>query len=182
MDFSNIKNWFSKNKDKIIKYFFIIISVLISVVIVLFRNELAKLTEFGYLGIFLINLVGSATIIIPTPSLIATFVGGSIYNPLLVGIFSGVGASIGELTGYLAGYGGSVAIKENKHYKKIEKWMNMNGFVTILVLATVPNPIFDLSGIFAGVTHYSLKKFFTAVLIGKTVRFIGLAFLGSNFL
>lgn len=177
-----IKRWFAGNKDKIIKYFFILASIAISGTIIYFRNELARLSEFGYLGIFLINLVGSATIIIPTPSLVATFVGGSIYNPLLVGIFSGVGASIGELTGYLAGYGGSVAIKENKHYKKIEKWMNMNGFVTILVLATVPNPIFDLSGIFAGVTHYSLKKFFTAVLIGKTVRFIGLAFLGSNFL
>ena len=38
--------------------------------------------------------------------------------------------------------------------------MNKNGFITILVLATIPNPIFDLSGIFAGATHYSLKNSF----------------------
>ena len=50
-------------------------SILISGVIIYFRNELAKLQDFGVLGIFLINLVGSATIIIPAPSLVATFVG-----------------------------------------------------------------------------------------------------------
>lgn len=170
------------NKEKIIKYFFIFLSIAISVLIIAFRNELSKLTNFGYLGVFLINLIGSATIILPAPSLVATFIGGSIYNPLLVGIFSGIGAGIGELTGYLAGYGGSAFITENKNYKRIEKWMNINGFVTILILSIIPNPIFDLSGIFSGATHYSLKKFLTAVLIGKTVRFIGISYLGANFL
>ena len=92
-------------------------SVLISGVIIYFRNDLAKLQSYGIFGIFLINLVGSATIIIPTPSLVATFVGGSIYNPIWVGLFSGIGASIGELTGYMAGYGGSVAIVENQKLK-----------------------------------------------------------------
>ncbi len=169
-------------KEKVIKYSMIFGSVLISGVIIYFRNDLAKLQSYGIFGIFLINLVGSATIIIPTPSLVATFVGGSIYNPIWVGLFSGIGASIGELTGYMAGYGGSVAIVENQKFKRIEKWMNKSGFVTILVLATIPNPIFDLSGIFAGATHYPLKKFFTAVLIGKTVRFIGIALLGNSFL
>lgn len=171
-----------KNKEKIVKYSMILGSVLISGIIIYFRNELAGLTSYGIFGIFLINLIGSATIIIPTPSLVATFVGGSIYNPLLVGLFSGIGASIGELTGYLAGYGGSAVIEENNKYKRIAKWMEKSGFITILVLATIPNPIFDLSGIFAGATHYSLKKFFLAVLIGKTIRFIGISYLGSSFL
>lgn len=169
------------NKERLIKYFFIFISVLISAVIIYFRDDLAKLAGYGYFGIFLINLLGSATIIIPAPSLVATFVGGSIFNPLLVGLVSGLGASIGELTGYLAGYGGRVAITDHKHFKRIERWMGKNGFVTILILALIPNPIFDLSGIFAGATGYPVKRFFTAVLIGKTVRFIGISFLGSSF-
>jgi uncharacterized membrane protein YdjX (TVP38/TMEM64 family) len=171
-----------KNKDRIIKYFFIFLSVAISVLIFVFRNSLTQLSTYGYFGIFLINLLGSATIVIPAPSLVATFVGGSIYNPLFVGIVSGIGASIGETTGYLAGYGGSVAITDHKHFKKIEKWMNKNGFITLFVLSVIPNPIFDLSGIFAGATGYSFKKYFTAVLIGKTLRFIGISFLGSSFL
>lgn len=175
------KEWVLKHKEKLIKIFFILASVLISVSIFYFRDKLSELSSYGYLGIFLINLIGSATIVIPAPSIVATFVGGSIYNPILVGLVSGVGASIGELTGYLAGYGGSAVIEENKHFKRVEKWMSRNGFLTILFLATIPNPIFDISGIFAGATGYPLKKFFGAVVIGKTLRFIGVALLGSRF-
>ena len=112
----------------------------------------------------------------------ATFVGGSIYNPIIVGVLSGIGASIGETTGYLAGYGGSALIKENKNYMRVEKWMSINGFATIFVLACIPNPIFDLTGLFAGATKYSFKKYFLAVVSGKIIRFIGISFLGSNFL
>lgn len=170
-----------KNKERFLKYSMIVGSIAISFLIIYYRQSFEKLTGYGYVGIFLINLLGSATIVIPAPSLIATFIGGSIYNPLLVGIFSGIGASIGETTGYMAGYGGSVMITEHKHFKKIEKWMNRNGFLTIFVLSVIPNPIFDLSGMFAGATGYSFKKYFTAVLVGKTLRFIGISFLGSSF-
>ena len=182
MQIQKIKSWIIKHKEKIIKYFFIILSIAISVLIVVFRDNLAKLSSYGYLGIFLINLLGSATILIPTPAIMATFVGGSIYNPIIVGVLSGIGASIGETTGYLAGYGGSALIKENKNYMRVEKWMSINGFATIFVLACIPNPIFDLTGLFAGATKYSFKKYFLAVVSGKILRFMGISLLGANFL
>jgi len=175
-----VKVFLKKHKERIIKYFFIFLSVAISVLIFTFRNSLAQLTTYGYLGIFLINLIGSATILIPTPAIVTTFVGGSIYNPAIVGILSGIGASIGEITGYLAGYGTSVLIKENRNYKRVEKWMNINGFLTIFILALIPNPVFDLTGVFAGATKYSFKKYFLAVILGKTIRFIGIALLGNK--
>lgn len=181
MNLLSIKNWLLKHKEKIVKYLMIFASILISGIIIYFRNELASLAGYGYFGIFLINLVGSATVLVPTPAIVATFIGGSIYNPLLVGIISGIGASIGETTGYMAGYGGSVLIKENKNFKRVEKWMNINGFLTIFILACIPNPIFDLTGIFAGATKYSFKKYFLAVILGKTIRFIGIALLGNSF-
>ncbi|EKE05743.1 MAG: hypothetical protein ACD_19C00182G0071 [uncultured bacterium] len=178
---NKLKNYFVKNKEKIIKYFFIFLSVAISVLIFVYRDYLSRLTPYGYFGIFLINLIGSATILIPTPAIVATFVGGSIYNPLLVGILSGIGASIGETTGYLAGYGTSVLIKENKNYKRVEKWMNINGFMTIFILACIPNPIFDLTGVFAGATNYPIKKFLLATFLGKSVKFLTVALLGNRF-
>lgn len=171
-----------KNKDRIIKYLLIFISILISGIIIYFRKDLAELASYGYLGIFLVSIVGASTIIVPSPSLVATFVGGSLFNPLLVGILSGVGTSIGEITGYLAGLGSTVLIKEDRNYKRVEKWMAINGFVTIFLLAVIPNPLFDLSGIISGATKYSFKKFFIATLLGKTIRFIGISFLGSSFL
>ena len=167
------------NKEKLIKYGFIFLSVVISISIFYYRNELSRLSTYGYLGIFLVNLLGSATIVIPTPALVTTFVGGSIYNPLLVGLVSGIGTTIGELTGYMAGLGSTVAIKENSKYKRIEKWMNINGFLTIFVLALIPNPFFDISGIISGVTQYPLRKFLLATFVGKTIRFIIIALIGA---
>ncbi len=60
--------------------------------------------------------------------------------------------------------------------------MSINGFLTIFILAVIPNPLFDLSGIISGATKYSFKKFFVATLLGKTIRFIGISYLGSNFI
>lgn len=166
-------------KDHAIKFGFLALSLLISIVIFYFKDELSKLASYGYLGIFLINLVGAATIIIPTPALVATFVGGAIYNPLLVGLVSGVANALGELTGYMAGIGTSVVFEDDKRFKKVAKWMNINGFLTILILALIPNPFFDLSGIIAGASGYPVKKFLLATLLGKTVRFIAISYLGS---
>lgn len=177
-----ILTFVQKNKERFLKYSMIVGSVAISFLIIYYRQSFETLTTYGYVGVFLINLLGSATIVVPAPSIVATFIGGSMYNPLLVGIFSGVGASIGETTGYMAGYGGSVMITEHKHFKKVEKWMNKNGFLTIFILSVIPNPIFDLSGMFAGATGYSFKKYFTAVLVGKTLRFIGISMIGSYLL
>lgn len=42
-------------------------------------------------------------------------------------------------------------------------------FSTILVLASVPNPLFDLAGIMCGQLSVPFWKFFTATLIGKAV-------------
>ena len=58
--------------------------------------------------------------------------------------------------------------------------MNINGFLTIFLLACIPNPIFDLTGVFAGATKYSFKKYFLAVILGKVIRFIGISYLGNS--
>ena len=60
---------------------------------------------FGYLGVFLASLIGSATIILPVPSFALVIAAGSQLDPLWVGVISGTGAAIGELTGYGLGYG-----------------------------------------------------------------------------
>ena len=49
----------------------------------------------GYPGIFLVNLIGSASIIFPIPSFVVTFAFGGILNPWLVGLFAGAGCAFG---------------------------------------------------------------------------------------
>jgi len=182
-----LKNWFNKNKEKIIKYLMIFGSVLISGIIIYFRNDLVRLQGYGLFGILLISILGNATVVIPAPVILSAFIGGSIYNPLLVGLVVAFGATIGELTGYMAGIGGRVAITDHRHYeryhvKKVEHWMNKSGFLTLMVLAAIPNPLFDLAGIFAGATNYNIKRFLLATFVGKTVKFLTIALLGSSFI
>ena len=149
--------------------------------IIYFRNDLSKLSSFGYIGIFLISLIGNATVIIPAPVILVAFVGGSIYNPIVVGVITALGATLGEMVGYLAGSGGQVFIDQNKNFERVEKWMQRSGFLTILILAAIPNPLFDIAGLISGATNYPLKKFITATLVGKSIKFLFIAISGSYF-
>ena len=82
------------------------------------------LYEFGYLGIFLITLIGNATIIFPLPAAGIVFAAGAFSNPLFVGLIAGFGAALGEFVGYGLGYGGGKLGEKKyneKYKKKIEK-------------------------------------------------------------
>lgn len=182
MIIQKILNYLIKNKEKIIRYSMIFASVLISGVIIYFRNDLVKLQGYGLLGILLISILGNATVVIPAPVILTAFIGGSVYNPLLVGLVVALGATIGELTGFMAGMGGRVAITDHRHFKKVEHWMTKSGFLTIFILAVIPNPLFDLAGMFAGATNYPIKRFLLATFLGKTIKFLTIALIGSGFL
>ncbi len=139
----------------------------------------SKKGNSGYLGVFLISLLGNATVIFPVPSLAVVFAGGSVLNPLLVGLVAGVGEPLGELTGYLAGYGGSAVIENRERFEQIKNWMERRGFITLFVLAAIPNPFFDLAGIAAGMLRFPVTKFLLACWMGKTTKALILAYLGS---
>ncbi|KAG8636712.1 vacuole membrane protein KMS1 [Manihot esculenta] len=59
------------------------------------------------------------------------------------------------------------------HLNTIKRWFLSHSqhlnFFTILVLASVPNPLFDLAGIMCGQFGISFWKFFLATLIGKAI-------------
>ncbi|MEK7092520.1 MAG: VTT domain-containing protein [Patescibacteria group bacterium] len=173
-----IKTFILKNKEKLVKYSMIFGSILISGIIIYFRNDLVKLQGYGLLGILLISILGNATVVIPAPVILTAFIGGSVYNPVLIGLIVALGATIGELTGFMAGVGGRVAITDHRHFNKIERWMTKSGFLTIFILAVIPNPLFDLAGMFAGATSYPIKKFLLATFLGKSVKFLIVAFIG----
>lgn len=158
----------------------LIFAVLLSVLIIVFWDKIVKLEAYGYLGIFLISILGSATIVIPAPTILVTFVGGGIFNPVLVGLISALGATIGELTGYLAGSSGRVIINKEERLVKVEGWMRKYGLWTIFVLATIPNPLFDLAGMVSGAGRIPVWKFLLVTLLGKTIKFLVIAFIGAG--
>ena len=156
-----------------------------------------RFQTFGYAGVFLANLASTATVFIPVPGL--TAVGqaliiqqGDILNPVFVGLLGGTGMAIGEITAYAAGTVGSqVAREENLDVPRVVRpfvhrvmdWINWlmsrYGFATLLVLSAIPNPTFELAGITAGAVRMPFWRFMLAVLIGKNIRGLLLAFLGA---
>lgn len=167
-------------KDKYKKIIGLILVVSLSVVIFIFRDKLVNFESYGYLGIFIISVLGNATIILPVPVILTAFLGGGIFNPFLVGFVSSFGATIGELTGYIAGRSGRVVIKDNTKFEKIEKWMVKYGLWTIFVLAIIPNPAFDLAGIVSGATKIPVWKYFLVTWAGKFIKFLTFAYIGSG--
>ncbi len=162
------------------KYFLLGGAVSISVLVFIFRGDIARLQSLGYFGIFLISLIGSATIILPVPSFLSALVGGAFLNPLLVALFSSVGATLGELTGYMAGLGGDEFVKHNKRIKMVENWMIKYGAWTIFVLAMIPNPLFDIAGIIAGASRMPVYKYLLVVWAGKMIKYLGISYLGAG--
>jgi membrane protein YqaA with SNARE-associated domain len=158
-------------------------SILITAAILLaplvFPIDYARLGDFGYLGVFLTTLLSSATIIIPSPTLAAAYIGGGFLFPPLVGVIAGVGATLGEMSGYLAGYGGSALAARSRYYEPVRRFVDRYGLLAIFVFALIPNPLFDMAGIAAGTTRIPVWAFLTACGLGKTVRFIAIAYLGS---
>jgi uncharacterized membrane protein YdjX (TVP38/TMEM64 family) len=153
----------------------------ISIYVVLLPEEQAeKLESYGYLGTFLISILANATVIVPAPGLVIVFSMGAKFNPLLIALAAGAGATIGELSGYLAGFSGQAIIEDQKRYGQMVAWMEKNGPLTLLILAFIPNPLFDLAGMIAGALRMPVFKFLFWALIGKVLKMVVFSYAGAG--
>jgi len=137
-----------------------------------------RLGAYGYLGVFLLTLLASASIVLPSSALGVAALAGKTLNPWLVGFVGGVAAGLGEITGYMAGLGGSSLAARSRFYPYVERWVRRWGALTIVTLAFIPGPIIDLAGIAAGAMRMPFRRFLSACLFGKVVRFIAVAWIG----
>lgn len=160
--------------------FGLVIAVAITVLIFVYRGELLKLQSYSYLGLFFLNMLGSATIFLPTPLFLTAFAAGAVFNPFLVAVVASAGSAIGELTGYAAGYGAEELLEKDIKIQRVKRWMDRYGLWTLFVLAAVPNPLFDIAGIIAGATGISIKKYLAIVWLGKLIKFLVISYLGAR--
>ncbi|MCL4368901.1 MAG: VTT domain-containing protein [Actinobacteria bacterium] len=146
------------------------------------KPDLGRLQAYGLLGIFVTMMVSSATVLVPVPGLTLALVMGSQWNPVLIGLAGGAGAAIGELTGYMAGYGSRVVLEEHpsRLVRALEPWMRRYGFFAVLGLAAIPNPAFDAVGIVAGALQLPAWKFFVAAGVGNAIKLAYVAMIGTS--
>jgi membrane protein YqaA with SNARE-associated domain len=150
-----------------------------SVLIFLLRAEARKLAVYGYPGIFLISILANATLLLPAPGVAFVFAMGSVFNPAGVAVAAGAGATIGELSGYLAGFSGQPVVERFQLYQRIHGWMQHYGAWTVLLLAAIPNPFFDLAGMAAGALKMPIWQFLLWCLIGKIIKMLFFAYTGA---
>jgi membrane protein DedA with SNARE-associated domain len=158
-----------------------------------------RFEALGYAGVFLANLASTATVFLPVPGLTAIgqaliITQGKELNPVAVGLLGGTGMALGEITAYAAGAAGSEVaeeeqIKAPERIRPAVEWviervdwlMERYGFVTLIVLSAIPNPVFEVAGITAGAVRMNFWRFMGAVLIGKNIRGLLLAFVEVPF-
>jgi membrane protein YqaA with SNARE-associated domain len=175
----NKKRWLSGWRLTIARILALLIVIAITVYIFLIRDQIKELEKFGYPGIFLLSVLANATLIMPAPGIAITFAMGAIFNPIGVGLAAGAGSTLGELTGYLAGFSGQAIAERTAIYERLEHWTARYGGLTIFVLAFIPNPIFDIAGAAAGALRMPLAKFLFWVWVGKTLKMLIFAYAGA---
>ena len=137
-------------------------------------------TVYGYLGAFLVCTLGNISIFIPIPFALIVYAFGSTLNPLLLGLVSGLGSAIGEMTSYFIGWGGRKMI-ESRYGSRLDaakRLIGRYGALSVFLIALLPVPD-DLLLIPLGMMRYDFKKTFIAMLLGKTLMCIFLAYAGA---
>lgn len=154
--------------------------VAITVYVFSIRNQSEYLATYGYPGIFLLSVLANATVILPAPGIAIVFAMAATgaLSPIGIALAAGLGATVGEFSGYLAGFSGQVLLENTKVYEQVMRWMRSNGPLTIFLLAAIPNPLFDVAGIVAGAIRMPLAKFFFASLSGKILKMLFFAYAG----
>ncbi len=170
-----------KRKLTILRIIALVGVVALIALLFIFRNQVKHLEQFGYIGIFFISIAANATIIIPLPGGAITTAMGAIFNPIGVAVAAGLGASLGELTGYAAGFSGQGVVERVNFYERLTSWMRQHqnlAYLAILVLGFIPNPLFDLAGMASGALKLPVWKFLLACAVGKVLKMLMFAYAG----
>ncbi len=148
------------------------------------------LSNAGPIGIFLLSVIINASVLFPIPILeFALFASGQInlfglgiFSPIVFGVAAGLGAGIGELSGYFLGRGGRKILKKFNEKQAEEifmfgKKLESKGFFALILFAFFPFP-FDLVGIAAGLVKYKMHLFMLGCAIGKSLRYSLISYAG----
>lgn len=164
----------------ILRIVILLLVVGLSIYLITIRDQLASFERYGYPGIFILSLLSNATVIIPLPGVLLTSAMGAVFNPFGVALAAGSGAALGEISGYLAGFSGQGVAQRTDQYERLVNFMRKYGDLTILVLAFIPNPAFDLAGIAAGALKMPLPRFLAWCMLGKILKMLVFSYGGAR--
>jgi membrane protein YqaA with SNARE-associated domain len=147
------------------------------------RQWLDALGNYTYLGVFLVTLIGNATVIIPVPylALIAS-VATQTDNLAAVIVAGALGSVLGESVAFFVGRSGRGVVEDTRFYRWVQRHMRQpwRAFLILFGLSAPPNPAFDVAGLAAGALGLPYWLFFSAVFLGRLIRVGLVALAGVN--
>ena len=179
----------ASEQPRIVRYLLLVGSFLpivaMTVAVFVFRNDIDRLRTnegletIGFAGIFIANVIGSGSFVLPVPGIATVIIGATIWSPLLVALAGGTGSTIGEMAAYLAGAGSYGVVRRIAGrrrwyvtwYSRLRGWIEARGMITIFIFAATPNPFFDIAGFAAGSMKYPVSRFAAACWLGKMVKY-----------
>ena len=161
-------------------FLMVFLSVLAAVSTIIFRDVIAGLGSWGYLGAFIISLISSATILLPAPGGAAVVLMGRDFNPYLLGAASGVGFALGSVTAYYMGMQATNTFATNRFLRWSGNAMERYGPPIIFIFNLIPVLPMDFVGLTAGATRYPLIKYLWVATMANTTKMIGLILLAST--
>jgi len=139
----------------------------------------------AYLVVFGVTLVCNATIMIPVPVATATMIAAaSEWDPVLMAFIASIAGTLGEISGYYAGYlGKKIVVSEaTPGYNKFVAWVKRYGPLAIFLLSLQPILPVDIAGLTAGASKIPLWKFLLPCWAGKFPKYILFCYFGFGLL
>ena len=92
------------NNQRLLRALAIVLVLMLIIAIVLLSDHLPNYKSVGYLGVFVLSFVGSASVLVPVPGIAAVCAGADPdlvgLFPLLVALLASVAESLGDAPGF----------------------------------------------------------------------------------
>ncbi|MFC1945965.1 VTT domain-containing protein [Chloroflexota bacterium] len=163
-----------------------LLGIVMAVAIIYYGDWIYSFSRFGYIGAFLISLLGGSVWLVPVPMAAVVFAMGPVVEMAwLLALANGAGETIGAIIIYMTGHGAGTAIvmktgngRFHRLFNRLMGLVQRRGGITLFLLAAILNPFFYPAALTAGALHYDMKKYFIVTWIGKTIKGFTLVYLG----
>ncbi len=150
---------------KLINRVLLVLGAVFIVLTLFIALDPAYYAQFGYPGVFLFNLFGPGTLLVP---LMAQH-----FNVLLLALVSACGMSLNDSVVYVMGKSGQDVFKPGKRSEWARHWMARHGRPGLFAISLVPFPL-DFIGGTVGYLGFSYRYYLLPTFAGKLLRFLAL--------
>lgn len=153
----------------------------IGIMVVMWRAEVIKFAEYGYVGDLIVSFLAAVISFIPVPAVFIVFTLGAALNPIVVGLIAGAGETLGSMVVYMTSLSGAKAFHALDHQvmERLGAWIRDRGTLSVFGMSSILNPFFYPFTVMAGVMHFGWWRFMIPCLLGKSLKNILVA--GAGF-